>query len=157
MCAFKLIKTSGGEANITTFCDYYGPSYPITISAKINGSKVTINPQSAIVIAGGGCAKNRLVYNSTAADLLLAPPNSGSSRWLSPMQNASVAGNATRTSLAQQILQTAGGSASTCEACGMTIDVTGQARFKIFDATEPSPCVLPNLRLGSKRHTITSI
>ena len=57
MCAFKLIKTAGGEANITSFCDYYGPNYPITINAKMNGSKVTINPQSAIVIAGGGVPK----------------------------------------------------------------------------------------------------
>ena len=135
MCAFKLIKTAGGEANITSFCDYYGPNYPITISAKMNGTKVTINPQTAIVIAGGSCSKNRLVYNSTAADALLVPPNNGSSQWLSPMQNASVAVNATRTSLAQQILQTAGGSPSVCEACGMMMDVSMQGRYKIFDAT----------------------
>jgi len=135
MCAFKLIKTLGGEANITSFCDYYGPSYPITISANLNGSKITISPQSAIVIAGGGCTKNRLVYNFTAADLLLSSPNNGSSKWLSSLQNATVAANSTRMGLAQAILQYAGGSPSNCEACGMTMDVSMQGRYKILDVT----------------------
>jgi hypothetical protein len=62
MCAFKLLKTYG-DLNITTFCDYNGPSAPITINAKRNGSVVTVNPTSAVVIMGGSCAKNRLVYN----------------------------------------------------------------------------------------------
>jgi hypothetical protein len=133
ICAFKLIKTYGA-LDITSFCDYNGPSYPITISAKMNGSVLTITPQTAMVILGGSCSKNRLVYNSATADALLASPNNGSSKWLSPMQNATVLANATRIGLAQAILQYAGGATSACETCGMTVDVTGQARFKIFDA-----------------------
>ena len=70
ICAFKLIKTYG-ELTITSFCDYNGPTFPITINAKQYGSVLTVNPQSAQVILGGGCPKNRLVYNSAAADALL--------------------------------------------------------------------------------------
>ncbi len=134
VCALKLVKTYG-ELTITSFCDYNGPSYPITINAKQSGSVLTITPQSALIILGGGCAKNRLVYNAAAADALLAPPNSGTSQWLSPMQNATVLPSATRIGLAQAVLQYGGGVTSACEQCGMNVDVTGQARFKIFDAT----------------------
>jgi hypothetical protein len=134
ICAFKLIKTYG-QLNITSFCDWNGPTYPITIVAKQNGSALTVNPQSALVILGGGCPKNRMVYDAAAANSLLAPPNNGSSRWLSPLTNATVLANATRMGVAQAVMQYAGGANSTCERCGMTVDVTGQARFKIFDST----------------------
>ena len=134
VCALKLVKTFG-ELKITSFCDYNGPSYPITINAKQSGSVLTINPQSALIILGGGCTKNRLVYNAAAAVALLAPPNNGSSQWLSPLTNATVLSNASRIGLAQAALQYGGGVTSVCEQCGMTVDVTGQARFKIFDAT----------------------
>jgi hypothetical protein len=134
VCALKLLKTHG-ELKITSFCDYNGPNFPITIDAKQYGSVLTINPQSAMVIMGGGCAKNRLVFNTAAADALLSAPNFGTSQWLSPLQNATVAPNATRIGLAQAVLQYGGGVTSMCEACGMDVDVTGQARFKIFDAT----------------------
>ena len=133
-CAFKLIKTYG-ELNITSFCDYKGPSAPITIIAKNHGSVITVNPTTAIMILGGSCSKNRLVYDSQAADALLAAPNSGTSQWLSPMQNATVASNATRLSIAQAILQNGGGESIQCEACGMTVDVNNQARCRIFDST----------------------
>ncbi len=134
ICALKMIKTFG-QLNITSFCDWNGPSYPITIVAKQNGSVLTVNPQTAIVILGGGCTKNRLVYNAAAADALLAPSNNGSSQWLSPLTNATVAANATRMGIAQAVLQYGGGVTSDCEQCGMDVDVTGQARFKIFDAS----------------------
>ncbi len=134
VCALKLVKTYG-ELIITSFCDYYGPNFPITIGAKQSGSVLTVNPQNALIILGGGCAKNRLVCNSAAADALLAPPNNGASQWLSPMTNATVLPNATRIGIAQAVLQYGGGATSACEQCGMTVDVTGQARFKIFDAT----------------------
>ncbi len=134
VCALKLIKTYG-ELSITSFCDLNGPNYPITISAKQYGSVLTVNPQNAVIILGGGCTKNRLVYNAVAADVLLLPPNSGTSQWLSPMTNATVLPNATRIGIAQAVLQYGGGASSTCEQCGMNVDVTGQARFKIFDAT----------------------
>jgi hypothetical protein len=134
VCALKLVKIYG-ELNITSFCDLNGPNYPITINAKQFGSVLTVNPQSALIILGGGCPKNRLVYNSAAADTLLSQTNNGTSKWLSPMTNSTVLPNATRIGIAQAVLQYGGGVTSVCEQCGMTVDVTGQARFKIFDAT----------------------
>jgi hypothetical protein len=134
VCALKMIKTYG-ELNVTSFCDLNGPNYPITIVAKQYGSVLTVNSPNAVIILGGGCLKNRLVYNAVAADALLASPNNGTSQWLSSMANATVLPNATRIGIAQAVLQYGGGVSSVCEQCGMTIDVTGQARFKIFDAT----------------------
>jgi hypothetical protein len=134
VCALKLVKTYG-ELKITSYCDYNGPSSPITINAKQYGSVLTVNPPNALVILGGGCAKNRLVINAASADALLASPNYGTSKWLSPLTNATVLANATRIGIAQAVLQYGGGVTSTCEQCGMTVDVTGQARFKIFDST----------------------
>ena len=134
VCAFKLIKTYG-ELNITSFCDYNGPTFPITIIAKNHGSNLTVNPPTATVILGGSCSKNRLVYNSQAADALLSTTNNGTSKWLSPMSNATVASNAARQSIAQAILQNGGGESVPCEACGMTVDTVGQDRCRIFDSS----------------------
>lgn len=134
ICAFKLIPKYG-ELNITAFCDYNGPNYPITIIARQNGSSLKLYPQTALVLLGGGCIKNRMVYDSAAADALLASPNNGTSRWLPTMCNVIVLLNATRTPVAKAVLQNAGGVTSSCEQCGMTVDVTGQQRFRIFDAT----------------------
>ncbi len=103
ICALKLQRTYG-DINITSFCDYYGPNYPITISSKNNGTDVTVNPPDALIIVAGSCSKNRLVYNSSAADALLAPPNNGTSQWLSPLTNATVLANATRMRVAQAAL-----------------------------------------------------
>ena len=79
VCALKLVKTYG-EINITSFCDLNGPNFPITINAKQYGSVLTVNPQSALIILGGGCTKNRLVYNVAAADALLSQTNNGTSQ-----------------------------------------------------------------------------
>ncbi len=103
MCALKLLNRLNGVLNITSYCDYYGPNYPIQISIKANGSQVTVTPTTALIINGGSCTKNRIVYNSTAADALLAPPNNGTSQWLSPMTNATVLSNATRMSVVQAV------------------------------------------------------
>ncbi len=103
ICALKQ-QRSLGDINITSFCDYYGPSYPITIISRNNGTDVTVNPLDALVILGNGCTKNRLVYNSSAADALLAQPNNGTSKWLSPLTNATVLENATRMGVAQVAL-----------------------------------------------------
>ena len=149
ICAFKMIKTYG-QLNITSFCDYNGPSSPITIVAKNYGSSLTLVPQTAQVILGGGCAKNRLVYNSTAGDALLAAPNYGTSKWLSPMTNATVAANATRLGVAQSVLQQGGGIIVPCDQCGMDIDVVGQTRFKVFDANgnlHPACCPVCALKM----------
>jgi hypothetical protein len=149
MCAFALLKTYG-ELNYTSFCDQYGPSFPITIQAEQYGSVVTISPPSAMVILGGGCAKNRIVYNSSAAEALLAPPNNGTSKWLSPVTNATVLPNATRRGIAEAILTQGGGTSATCERCGMTVDATGQARFRILDSngtTHIACCPICMLRI----------
>jgi hypothetical protein len=157
ICAFKLIKTYG-QLNITSFCDYNGPNYPITIMAKQNGSILTVNPQSALIILGGGCTKNRMVYDAEAANSLLSSPNNGTSKWLSPMTNATVFANATRMGIAQAILQYVSVSPSSqpsntpeatstpassptptmvvsqqCEACGMDVTAESQARYKVTD------------------------
>jgi hypothetical protein len=104
MCAFKLIPKYG-ELNITSFCDYNGPSYPIVIRATRNGTGLVLSPQSALVILGGGCTKNRLVYDSASADALLAPPNNGTSPWLSMMSNVTVAATSSRMTAARAVLQ----------------------------------------------------
>jgi len=149
ICAFKMIKTYG-QLNITSFCDYNGPSYPITIVAKNYGSSLTLVPQTAQVILGGGCAKNRLVYNSVAGDALLAAPNYGTSKWLSSLTNATVAANATRMGVAQSVLLQGGGVTVPCDQCGMNVDTMGQARFKVFDANgnlHPACCPVCALKM----------
>ncbi len=103
ICALKLQRVHG-DLNITSFCDYYGPNYPISIVSRNNGTAVTVNPPDALIIAAGSCLKNRLVYNSSAADALLASPNNGTSQWLSPLTNATVLANATRMTVAQAAL-----------------------------------------------------
>jgi len=133
VCALKLIKTYG-DLNITAFCDYNGPSYPITINAKGYGSEVSVSPTSALIILGGGCAKNRIVYNATAADLLLAPPNNGASSWLSPLTNATVLPNATRIGVAQAALQYGGGVPSPSPSAASTPTPTSTTGF-VFDIT----------------------
>lgn len=132
-CAFRLLKTNA-ELNITSFCDLNGPAYPITIAAKKSGSIATISPTSALVIAGGSCTKNRIVYNAAAADELLGPLHNGTSQWLSPMTNATVLPNCTRIGLAEAVLKFGEGTISSCEKCGMNVDPTGQARLRILDA-----------------------
>lgn len=115
MCAFKLLKIYE-ELNITTYCDWYGPNYTITVNVKQRGNIVTSNASDALVIAGGGCTKNRVVYNQTAATALLA--NNGTSDYLAPIQKyvngvngmlVVVPANATIMSMAQAALQFGGG------------------------------------------------
>lgn len=103
ICALKL-QRSLGDITISSFCDYYGPSYPITIISKNNGTDVTVNPTNALIITAGGCTKNRLVYNSSAADALLALPSNGTSKWLSPLSNDTANANPTILGLAQAAL-----------------------------------------------------
>jgi Dockerin type I domain len=133
ICTLKLVKTYG-QLNITSFCDYNGPASPITIRITHYGSVVTLSPPSALIIIGGSCTKNRIVCDAVAADLLLAPPNNGTSQWLSPITNDTVLPNATRIGIVQAALQHGGGTPCPCEQCGMTVDATGQARFRILDA-----------------------
>jgi hypothetical protein len=111
ICALKLLRTYN-QLTITSFCDYNGPDYPITITASSNGTACAVNPTTAVILLGGGCAKNRLVYDIASADSLLAPPNNGTSRWLSPLSNATVLPNATRMSVPEAALKNGGASTS---------------------------------------------
>ena len=69
MCALNLIKFSE-TLHIETFCDWYGPNYPITIDSTEYGAQVTVNPPTAMYIYTGDCENNRVAYNQTAADNL---------------------------------------------------------------------------------------
>jgi hypothetical protein len=150
MCALKLL-SKYDALNITTYCDWNGPSSVITVIASQRGAVVTVNPSSALVIAGGGCAKNRVVSNQAAASALLA--NNGTSNYLAAIQKyvngfngtvVTVPLNATIMTIAQAALQFGGGTPSPspspsvpstqiCESCGMDVAADTQAHFKIVD------------------------
>ena len=70
-CALKLLKTYDA-IRIETYCDWYGPDYSIVADISQNGAVVTVNPSSALILMGGGCTANRVAWNQTAADALLA-------------------------------------------------------------------------------------
>ena len=75
-CAMKLLKTCD-TIHIETYCDWYGPNYPITADISQHGAATIVDPTSALLLVGGGCTGNRVAYNQTAADLLLANGFSG--------------------------------------------------------------------------------
>jgi hypothetical protein len=150
MCALKLL-SKYDALNITTNCDYYGPSSVITVNAKQHGAVVTVTPPTALVIAGGGCAKNRVVSSQAAASALLA--NNGTSTFLAAIQryNNGVNGtivtvplSASIMTITQAALQFGGATPSpspsppvpsiqVCEQCGMEVAADAQAHFKIVD------------------------
>ena len=148
ICALKLQRTYL-DLNITTFCDYNGPNYPITIDTRNNGTNVTVSPSSALVIVGGSCKTNRIVYDVAAADALLAPPSNGTSKWLSTLTNDTVAANATRMGVVQASLKNGAGTPSSspspspspstsgvtleCEACSMDVTPESQTRYRVTD------------------------
>jgi len=70
-CALKLLKTYD-TIRIETYCDWYGPDYPVVAEISQHGAVSTVNPSSAFILMGGGCTANRVAYNQTAADELLA-------------------------------------------------------------------------------------
>jgi hypothetical protein len=69
-CTLKLLKTCT-SLQIETYCDWYGPNYPIVIGILEHGAVTTVNPSSATTLVGGGCTGNRVAYNQTAVDALL--------------------------------------------------------------------------------------
>ena len=69
MCALNLIKNYE-SLHIETFCDWYGPTYPIYIDSSGHGAQVTVNPPTAMYLYTGACSDNRVAYNQTAADAL---------------------------------------------------------------------------------------
>jgi hypothetical protein len=152
MCALKLL-VKYDTLNITTTCDWYGPNTVITVNAKQHGVVATISPPNALVIAGGGCSKNRIVSNQAAASALLA--NNGTSNYLAAIQKyvdgiggaiVTVPINSTIMTVAQAALQFGGTTpspspspsspaAQSCEQCGMGCPADLQAHFKIVDGT----------------------
>jgi hypothetical protein len=71
MCALNLLKNYD-QLNISSYCDWYGPNYTVTVQSSNYGKNVIVNPSTAIFLNGGSCVINRVAYNQTAADLLLA-------------------------------------------------------------------------------------
>ncbi len=71
MCALNLLKKYD-QLTISTYCDWYGSDYPITVQSSNYGANVTVTPSTAMFLNGGSCVINRVAYNQTAADLLLA-------------------------------------------------------------------------------------
>jgi hypothetical protein len=71
MCALQTLNDYE-TVHITTFCDWYGPNYLITIDSTNFGQTITVNPSTAMFLRGGSCVTARAAYNQTAADNLLA-------------------------------------------------------------------------------------
>jgi hypothetical protein len=69
---------------------------------------LTVSPTTALIIVGSDCNENRIVYDSSAADTLLAPPNNGTSKWLPLQTNCTVAPNATRIGIVQALVKYVG-------------------------------------------------
>ena len=70
-CALKTLKTYD-TLHIETFCDWYGPDYPVVVDISQHGNVTNVDPATALLLVGGGCTGNRVAYNQTAADALLA-------------------------------------------------------------------------------------
>jgi hypothetical protein len=70
MCALNLINDYD-QLTITTYCDWYGPNYPVTVQSSQFGKEVNVSPSNAMFLNGGSCVINRVAYNQTAADELL--------------------------------------------------------------------------------------
>jgi hypothetical protein len=82
MCALALLNDYQ-SLHIKTFCDWYGPEFPITVDSSNYGGKVIVNPSTAMFLRGGSCVTARAAYNQTAADNLLSQ---GFSQFTSPEQ-----------------------------------------------------------------------
>jgi hypothetical protein len=71
MCTLRLL-SKYNQVTVNTYCDWYGPNYPITVESSQFGKVVNVTPSTALFLNGGSCAANRVAYNQTAADKLLA-------------------------------------------------------------------------------------
>ncbi len=69
-CAMKLLRDYD-TIHIQTYCDWYGPDFPITADISQHGAVTNVTPDTALILVGGGCTGNRVAYNQTAADNLL--------------------------------------------------------------------------------------
>jgi hypothetical protein len=175
MCSLKLC-TKYDKLSITSNCDWYGPNSPINISTSQFGREASVNPTSILIIAGGGCTKNRIVSNQVAASALLA--NNGTSDYLPAVARfvngvsgavIIILANATIMTFSQALLQAGGGTPSpspssppdqACEQCGMTVASDTQAHFKISDSagkTHYACCIKCAIKILAKVNTLTII
>jgi len=99
-CALKLLKTCDA-LHIETYCDWYGPDYTITIDINGSGANTIVDPPTATTLIGGGCTGNRVVYNQTAADALLAD---GFSQYTMTMMQQALPANTNITSISKRAL-----------------------------------------------------
>lgn len=88
-CALKLLKTHD-QIYIDTFCDWYGPDYQIIVDIRCYGGVTVVDPPDVLLLVGGSCTNNRVAYNQTAADFLLAY---GYSQYTMMMQQQSLPPN----------------------------------------------------------------
>jgi hypothetical protein len=101
MCAMQLINDFE-TLKIETYCDWYGPNYPITLDTSNYGKTVTVSPSTAIYLRGGSCVTARAAYNQTAVDNLLA---NGFSQFTSPEQRYALP-SATQVKLVNEAIST---------------------------------------------------
>jgi hypothetical protein len=99
-CALKLLKTCD-TLHIETYCDWYGPNYTVTIDISEHGKVTTVTPDTALLLIGGGCTGNRVAYNQTAADSLLA---NGYSQYTMTMMQQTLPANTNTTSFPAKAL-----------------------------------------------------
>ena len=99
-CALKLLKTYD-TIHIETYCDWYGPDYPIIADISQHGAISNINPATALCLVGGGCTGNRVAYNQTAVDALLA---NGFSQYTMMMMQQPLPANTNITTIAKRAL-----------------------------------------------------
>jgi hypothetical protein len=83
MCALHLINKYD-KLTITSYCDWYGPKNTVTVESSQYGKVVNVTPSTAMFLNGGSCVINRVAYNQTAADALLA---NGFSKYTLPEQH----------------------------------------------------------------------
>jgi len=99
-CALKLLKTYD-TIRIETYCDWYGPAYPVVAEISQNGGVTTVDPSTAVILMGGGCTANRVAYNQTAADELLA---NGYSEYTMMMMQQALPANTNVTTIQKRAL-----------------------------------------------------
>ncbi len=99
-CALKLLKTYD-TIHIETYCDWYGPDYKVTADISQHGAVTSVNPEGALLLVGGGCTGNRVAYNQTAADALLA---NGYSEYTMMMMKQPLPANTNTTTITKRAL-----------------------------------------------------
>ncbi len=109
MCALQLVNDYD-SLNISTYCDWYGPNYEVTVASSQFGGAVTVTPTTAMFLNGGSCVINRVAFNQSAADELLA---NGYSKFTLPEQHYDLPTDTKVSTVTQAILNSAENKAAT--------------------------------------------